>query len=68
MRMVGGGGPRKLLLAFFLSSFFLLSGQVIVLVTSGFVHGMSPGGAPRWARVGSVVGLLGSVVVVVEPR
>merc|ERR1712110_137945 len=67
------GGPPKLFLSsssFFLS-FFLLSGQVMVLVTSGFVHGMSPRGAPRWARVGSVgsvVGLVGLVVGLVVGR
>ena len=44
----GWGGPHKL----FLSFFFLLSGQVMVLVTSGFVHGMSPMGG---AAVDSVV-------------
>ena len=47
----GWGGPPKLFLSssFFLS-FFFLSGQVMVLVSSGFVHGMSPMGVPRWAR------------------
>ena len=59
MRVVGGVGLTNY---FFLCSFFflLLSGQEMVLVTSGFVHGMSPMGGPA---VGSVVGLVGSLVV-----
>ena len=40
--MVGGVGLPNY---FFLLSFFL-SGQVMVLVSSGFVHGMSPRGGP----------------------
>ena len=48
--MVGGVGLPNY---FFLLSFFL-SGQVMVLVSLGFVLGMSPRGGPRaglgWAR------------------
>ena len=55
------GGPPKLFLSssFFLSFFFLLSGQVMVLVSSGFVHGMSPRGGPALGSGGLGGGLGG---------
>ena len=58
----GWGGPPKLFLSFFLS-FFLLSGQVMVLVSSGFVHGMSPRGGPALGSggLGGGLGGLGGV-------
>ena len=44
---------------FFLLSFFLLSGQVIVLVSLGFGHGMSPMGGPELGSGGLGGGLGG---------
>ena len=49
-------------ISFFLSiflSFFLLSGQVIVLVSLGFGHGMSPMGGPELGSGGLGGGLGG---------
>ena len=48
-------------LSFFLSFFFLLSGQLMVLASSGFVHGMSPKGGPALGSggLGGVLGGLG---------
>ena len=57
MRMVGGVGLPNYF--FLLLSFFLLSGQVMVLVSSGFVHGMSPRGGPALGSGGLGGGLGG---------
>ena len=53
-----GGPPKLFLSSFFLLSFFL-SGQVMVLVSSGFVHGMSPRGGPALGSGGLGGGLGG---------
>ena len=56
LRASGGWGGRY---NWFLSFFLLLSGQVMVLVSSGFVHGMSPRGGPALGSGGLGGGLGG---------